>query len=398
MCRVEVAVEPGRAYVGEQVLHRVRVLRREGVREVRWLRAPSFPSLRAEWLPGRTADPRIHGIGDALLVSEDRRALFAVRAGTLEIPPAMLGCRLATGVEQEVPVPGAALVAIPLPAEGRPAEFGGVVGPVEVRAHLSARRLRLGETLRLAVVVAGEANVWAAAAPLDPAQPDVDVYPRPDDLQFEAGERLRARRTFVWELVPRRTGSLSLPAPRVPWFDPATGGYAVAEGPPLSIEVRPAAPAPAAPRPAEASAGTTGERDAGRAPRRGLVALLALAAAAGAAAAARARRRGAPLRAAAAALAEAERAGDAGDAARAARALAAALRAGLALRVPGADALAAEEIGARAGGRGAVAQAAALLARLDRVRFAGPGGAGPAPSPAEVRAALRALGPARAPR
>src|SRR5690606_14643592 len=102
-CTAEVSVEPSRAYVGRQVLERVRMLRHESVREVRWLRALSFPSLRAEWLPGRTPDPRITGIGDARLVSEDRRALFPVRAGVIEIPPASVGCRLADGEEVEVP-------------------------------------------------------------------------------------------------------------------------------------------------------------------------------------------------------------------------------------------------------------------------------------------------------
>lgn len=389
-------MEPVRAFVGEQQVYRARVLRREEVREVRWLRAPSFPSLRSEWLPGRTTDPRIAGIGDAFLVSEDRRALFPVRAGAIEIPPAVLGCRLASGAELEVAAAGAALVAVPLPEAGRPAGFAGVVGPVQVRAHVSTRHPRLGETLRLAVVLVGEGNLWAAAPPLDPAGPDLDAYPQAPELQLEPGERLRVRRTFVWELVPRRAGRLALPAPRVPWFDPATGRYAVAEGPALHVAVRPAAarPRPGPPEAAAPSAGEPVPEDRGW---RGWAALLAgLVAAAGAFAVRDARRRSGPLRAAAPALAEAERARAAGAGAAAAGALAAALRAGLAQRVAGGDALAPEEIVARAGGTGAVAEAAALLAQLDRVRFAGDGG-GQAPLPADrVRAALRALGPARA--
>lgn len=391
-CRVEVSVEPARVFVGEQAVYRARVLRLEGVREVRWLRAPSFPSLRSEWLPGRAVDPRIAGVVDAFLVSEDRRALFPVRAGTIEIPPAVLGCRLASGAELEVAAAGATLVAVPPPEAARPADFAGVVGPVEVRAHVSTRRLQLGETLRLAVVLVGAGNLWAAAAPLDPGGPELDAYPEAPELQLESGERLRVRRTFVWELVPRRAGPFALPAPRVPWLDPATGRYAVAEGPALQVTVRPAAPArqplaPEAPRPGPDQA--TPER------RGGLALGVLLTAGAGALAALCAWRRAGPLRAGAPALARAERALAAGAARDAVGALAAALRAGLGRRVAGSEALAAEEIAARAGGAGPVAEAAALLAELDRWRFAGAGESGTPPSPQRVRAALRALGSAR---
>jgi len=394
-CRAEVSLEPAQAFVGQQVVYRVRMLRRESVREVRWLRALSFPSLRAEWLPGRASDPRITGVGDAFLVSEDRRALFPVRAGTIEIPPASVGCRLASGGELEVVVPGATLVATPLPDAGRPAGYAGVVGPVQVRAHLSRRRLALGETLGLAVVVAGEANVWAAAAPLDPALPDVDVYPRDPELQLEPGDTLRARRTFVWELVPRLTGRLVLPAPRVPWFDPASGAYAVATGPMLAVEVREAPPPAAGGAPSPAPVGS--ERRGARARwQLVLFAALALVGVGGVLAARlRGRGRGAPLRAAEPALADAERALADGDRPAAARALAAALRAGLALCVPGAGALAAEEIAARAQGRAALTEAAELLALLDRARFAGPAASEPLPPVARVREALRAIGLAR---
>ncbi|MEB2344793.1 MAG: hypothetical protein OZ948_08635, partial [Deltaproteobacteria bacterium] len=103
----------------------------------------------------------------------------------------------------------------------------------------------------------------------------------------------------------------------------------------------------------------------------------------------------APLRAAAPALADAEQALAAGDHATAARALAAALRAGLGLRVPGAGALAAEELAARARGRPAIDDAAALLAVLDRTRFASASTSPQLPSLDRVRAVLRAIGTTR---
>lgn len=388
-CRVEVSLEPAQAWVGQQVVFRARMLRRESVREMRWLRALSFPSLRAEWLPGRVPDPRIADVGDAYLVSEDRRALFPVRPGTIEIPPGRIGCRLAAGGEREVAAPGATLRVAALPAAGQPPDFAGVVGLVEVHAYLSRQEVELGEALRLTVAVTGEANAWAAAPPLDPALPHLDVYPHAPELLLDPGDRLRVRRAFVWDLVPRRPGRFELPAPRVPWFDPVSGRYAIASGPLLAADVREPAAVPTAAAPAPALRSDDGSQ---RVPRSfvllGAVALGAL----GLGVAARLRDRSAPLRAAAPALADAERALAAGDRGAAARALAAALRAGLGLHIPGAGALAAEEVAARAGGRTAIADAAALLADLDHVRFATAPASEPLPSLDRVRAVLRAIG------
>src|SRR5690606_26023523 len=89
-CLAETTLDPPRAVVGQQVLYRVRILRREGAAGLRWMQPLSFPSFRAEWLPGRSPDPRIAGIGAGRIVFEERRALFPARAGTLAIPPAAL--------------------------------------------------------------------------------------------------------------------------------------------------------------------------------------------------------------------------------------------------------------------------------------------------------------------
>ena len=122
-----------------------------------------------------------------------------------------------------------------------------------------------------------------------------------------------------------------------------------------------------------------------------LLAAASLATAAGSGVAARRwqRRRRAPLSAAQPQLAAAETALADGDPARAAAALARALRVGLEVRLPGASALAIEELGARGA---AAARVAAVLEEFERARFAAPG-AQPlaAPDPERVRALLRTL-------
>jgi hypothetical protein len=51
-CVVEVSLEPERAFVGQQILYRARVLMRDDVESIEWSRPLAFPRIRTEFLPG----------------------------------------------------------------------------------------------------------------------------------------------------------------------------------------------------------------------------------------------------------------------------------------------------------------------------------------------------------
>ena len=84
-CLTQVEVTPARAVVGQQVTYRARVMRRPDVGTVSWVQGLTFPSVRAEWLPGLAGQTRLVTKGTPYLVYEERRALFPLRAGHLEI-------------------------------------------------------------------------------------------------------------------------------------------------------------------------------------------------------------------------------------------------------------------------------------------------------------------------
>jgi len=375
LCRTRVLLEPDSAVVGQQIVYRLQILRELEVESVRFTRDLGFPSFRTEWLPGQSPDPAIADVGDHALIFEERRALFPVRAGELEIPAARLAC-VSAAQTAEVEVPATRVRVRELPSTGQPPGFGGVVGPVVVQAHISSERVALGQSLALSVTVRGAANAWDAAAPFDPARdlPGVDVYAHPPETDREAGRRLDVRRSFSYELVPRAAGAFSIPALRVPYFDPERERYEIAEAPALRFAVEPAAAAatPAPASVARANPPSTQSQARRRGARLGaalLIAVVLLAAIAWFAVAKARGRRGDAMRAAAPRLAEATAANERGDHAATARALAAALRAALEVRVPGASALAAEEIAAR--DERSLRAVAEALVELDRARFAG---------------------------
>lgn len=381
-CRVELRLTPERAVVGEQVVYAARITRRPDVRDVHWATPPGFPGFRVEWLPSRTFREDPQG-GDSGPAVEERRALFPVRAGKLELPPAVLGCSLEGGNgrprEFLAETPPASLDVSPPPEAGRPSEWTGLVGSVRADAEISAASLHLGESVRIRIRLLGEANLWDAAVPFGdlPDDAGVELLPRPDLLELDPGARLHVRRSFAFDLVPRRTGTLVLPEIRVAYWNPVLAGYRSARASLPAIEVAPREAAPST----EAPLRVSGRRR----PAGAWIGLLAGALVLGIAGVGlvRWRRRalGDDLDEAARALARAEALGARPEAG---TALEHALRAELARRIPGAGSLSVEEI--RATGAPGSEPALDDLERLERARF---DPEAPTPDLAALRARLR---------
>jgi hypothetical protein len=169
-----------------------------------------------------------------------RRALFPSRAGRLQIALSTLRYEEPDGTERVLPVPGAFVRVDPLPQEGRPPGFAGVVGQVEMQTSVTPNPVVRGESARLILEVYGRANLWNLESPSlgDEVASVFEVFAgRPRLHVGEHEGRITVRRTFVWDLVPRREGRLDIPTPEIPYFSPERGQYRVVRSEPLSLEV-----------------------------------------------------------------------------------------------------------------------------------------------------------------
>ena len=238
---------PARAFVGEQVVLRRRILRRPEVSAANWVDGPSFPGFRSDPLPGLSGETRAQEQGAAYLVFEERHALFPVRAGRLEIPAARLQCTLHRLPGQPplayyaASTPGVIEVVSP-PVDGRPEGYAGLVGEVRVTLTAEPQDLTLGGSLHVTVSLEGDADLRDAAPPFGGAKilGGAEVFAARPKLLVDPGERLRLRRSYGLELVPRQTGTFEVPAVRVPFFDPRTRRYGVAESKAIRVRVNPA--------------------------------------------------------------------------------------------------------------------------------------------------------------
>ena len=235
LCHAEVVLAAPRAFVGEPLLHRVRITQRREVVDLRWETSLSFPALRVEPILGPGGPPEESADGQVI---EERRVLFPARAGRLALPAARIACESAGRVETAA-VPATELLAEEPPREGRPDGWAGLIGPVEVTSHVTPDRVELGESVSIVVTVRGATNVWAAPVSFADAFPTevAELFERPPELTRDMGRTLVLHSYRSFDLVPRRAGALAIPELRIAYFDPGSRRYAEARAPAIPIEV-----------------------------------------------------------------------------------------------------------------------------------------------------------------
>ncbi len=127
-----------------------------------------------------------------------------------------------------------------VPETGRPADWGGSIGKLEVTPpDLSNRFPEVGEPIKLKLTLVGEGNLERIIAPEIPGTDSWDIALASELRQ----RRSEGRRTFIYTLVPRLPGDLKTPAIRFPTFNPDSKKFETVEFASVAVKVSGNAPA-----------------------------------------------------------------------------------------------------------------------------------------------------------
>jgi hypothetical protein len=128
----------------------------------------------------------------------------------------------------------------PLPAEGKPEGFSGLVGSFVIASELTPTKIRAGESATLTVQVSGRGNVNRIPDLKMPSLDHVKIYAdRPvfttaRDLRGLAGSKI-----MKWAVVPEVPGDYQIPPLSVSFFDPKAGEYRIIQSPGHALAVIP---------------------------------------------------------------------------------------------------------------------------------------------------------------
>lgn len=127
-----------------------------------------------------------------------------------------------------------------VPETGRPADWGGSIGKLEVTPpDLSNRFPEVGEPIKLKLTLVGEGNLERIIAPEIPGTDNWDIALASELRQ----RRSEGRRTFIYTIVPRLPGDLKTPAIRFPTFNPDSKKFETVEFTSVAVKVSGNAPA-----------------------------------------------------------------------------------------------------------------------------------------------------------
>ena len=132
------------------------------------------------------------------------------------------------------------LKVLPIPDEGRPRDFSGLVGSFSINTRLEPSELKAGESATLTVTLSGRGNINRIPDIKGPELENVKVYADEPVIKVEpdsAGPS--GSKTMKWALVPEKEGSYRIKPLSLSFFDTVDGKYKALKTPLLPLLVRP---------------------------------------------------------------------------------------------------------------------------------------------------------------
>jgi len=256
---VETNVSKKIAYVGEQLIYSFKLFHRIEAKNLD-LSMPFGASYFQKEDLGKAKSYQSVINGIQYQVQEISVALFPIKPGEAEIPPAMLeldiyhrtrsnrrgffndpffgqGIRAEHKVLRSKPL---SVEILALPEKGKPINFKNIIGQFNIQANLGKKDLEVGDTTTLTITVSGKGNIRGVTFPEPDLNRQFKVYPdQPEFKQSVAANQITGQKIFKFALVPLQSGVVTLPALTLAYFDPEVKDYRQVKTRPITLTVHP---------------------------------------------------------------------------------------------------------------------------------------------------------------
>jgi len=244
-------------YVEEQTNYILKLFLRRNVRNIK----PNLPD--AENLTfkqiAKPIEYRSTRNGQEYLVLEVHYALVPSKAGSYLVDPAKMNMTVlqsrrrssrsffddpfasfSSGRPLSVSSKSVKLTVHPLPQQGKPPDFSGLIGKFQMQSTLEPASLKTGESATLTVSISGQGNVNRIPDLKIPELNHIKIYADKPVLESaQADEGTRGSKTMKWALVPEKEGRLEVPPVAVSFFDTENHRYQTLTSSPYTLTVLP---------------------------------------------------------------------------------------------------------------------------------------------------------------
>lgn len=244
-------------FAEEQTIYTLKLYRRVRVSDIS-LDLPEMPNLTLKQL-GKPAEYQSVYNGQTYQVLEVNYALIPLKEGVYWISSSKMDMTVfqsgrrsprsmfddsffsfSSGRPMTLAGDSLQLNVLPLPDEGRPEKFSGLVGSFRINSKLEPRTIKAGESATLTVSLSGRGNINRMPDLNAPEIDNTKVYA--DEPVLTVGQDtkgLAGSKTMKWALVPEKEGRYEIPCRSVSFFNTKTRKYRTIKTTPLSLSVLP---------------------------------------------------------------------------------------------------------------------------------------------------------------
>lgn len=141
-------------------------------------------------------------------------------------------------IEAEATTPTVNITVKPLPTEGKPAEFSGMVGNYSFTAEFDRTNLKVGEAMTLDINIKGDGLPGSIADPKLPDFGDFRSVPPENNISKKiSGNKVITTKSIKVFLYPKKKGEFTIPEIKYSWFNPSKKKYETAVAGPWNIVV-----------------------------------------------------------------------------------------------------------------------------------------------------------------
>jgi len=243
---IDQVVDKASPFVGEQVTLTFRFYQAVNLWDQPALEWPKYNGVTVEDL---TANQRYYEVvrGRRYLVTEIKRALFPISSGRITIDSPQLTIKpddfgvsfdpfgffdkdlrelFKRGQPKVLTANVIALNVKPLPESGKPADFSGAVGRYSIGAEADKDSVGVDEPITLKLILSGTGNIRSVPPVKLPDLPDFRIY---DSGNTESVSNtnlvISGAKTFEQAIIPKTSGTYTIPAISFSYFDPSKGKY-----------------------------------------------------------------------------------------------------------------------------------------------------------------------------
>ncbi|MFN5181918.1 MAG: BatD family protein [Bacteroidota bacterium] len=127
----------------------------------------------------------------------------------------------------------------PLPAENKPAKFGGAVGNFSFNAEMDNKKVRENEPINLKLTISGKGNINLISPPDITFPSEFETYDPKINENVTVSGIVSGTKTYDYLIIPRKRGNYKIDKINFSYFDPEKKQYVNIPSPELEIVVSP---------------------------------------------------------------------------------------------------------------------------------------------------------------